>query len=193
MHAHYLTLRLTKSAQDLDNSAPPLPPRLSGKTFSPSPRKPSSERSPASRWNQFGLLLNSFSLAGISVSHLERVQEPNQARSHLPTQPPRQVPRLPEYFPHEDQCPCQGAGGRLPPHPPHPTHPLPYPLRPPPHPRRPFMERRRVISPGIELDWTRQQMQKGATSLQQMRFLMQKVPAAHQQLATLRIGLRALL
>jgi len=42
-----------KELQELDSSAPPLPPRLAGAASSPSPRRPSTDRSPASRHFSF--------------------------------------------------------------------------------------------------------------------------------------------
>merc|ERR1719397_1652556 len=42
-----------KELQELDSSAPPLPTRFSGAASSPSPRKPSTDRSPASRHFSF--------------------------------------------------------------------------------------------------------------------------------------------
>merc|ERR1712012_1247947 len=82
-----------KELQDLDNSAPPLPPRLSGKTFSPSPRKPSSERSPASRHFSFPPRASPGTQPGtITPSYTTSSTSPSPSRV-FPPRRPVSVPR----------------------------------------------------------------------------------------------------
>ena len=68
---------LTEPLKELDKSAPPLPPRLARAASSSSPRKSSTERSPASRWNLLFSL--SFLFCLTFLSWFQALQLPTQS------------------------------------------------------------------------------------------------------------------
>ena len=95
---------LTEPLKELDKSAPPLPPRLARAASSSSPRKSSTERSPASRWNLLFSLSFLFSLTFLSwfqALQLPTQSEPwNSARFNHPLLlDPVAQPSLQQSFP----------------------------------------------------------------------------------------------